>query len=77
MGDLDRAEEHYDLALSQVIYGNDSVGQAKEYGDIGNVFIVRKMFDKSIPCFTEVLGPSTDVATVTTSLDNRGCAYYE
>ena len=77
MGDLDRAEEHYDLALSQAIHGSDSVGQAREYGNIGNVLNVRKMLEKAISRFTEVLGPSTDEATVTTALDNRGCAYYE
>ena len=77
MGDLDKAEEHYDLALSQAIYGNDPAGQARVYGNIGNIFIVRKMFEKAIPHYSEVLRLSTDEATVTTALHNRGCAYYE
>ena len=77
MGDLDKAEEHYDLALSQAIYGNDPAGQARVYGNIGNIFIVRKMFEKAIPHYSEVLRLSSDEATVTTALHNRGCAYYE
>ncbi len=28
MGDLNKAEEHYDIALSQAIYGNDPAGQS-------------------------------------------------
>ena len=77
MGDLDKAEEHYDLALSQAIYGNDPAGQARVYGNIGNIFIIRKMFEKAIPHYSEVLRLSSDEATVTTALHNRGCAYYE
>ena len=77
MGDLDKAEEYYDLALSQAIYGNDPAGQARMYGNIGNIFIVRKMFEKAIPHYSEVLRLSTDESTVNTALHNRGCAYYE
>ena len=77
MGDLDKAEEHYDLALSQAIYGNDPAGQARVYGNIADNYIVRKMFEKAIPHYTEVLRLSTDEAAVTGALFNRGCAYYE
>ncbi len=77
MGDLDRAEKFYDLALSQSIYGNDLAGQARVYGNIGNIFIVRKNFEKAIPHYTEVLRLSKDSATIATAQHNRGCAYYE
>ena len=77
MGDLDKAEEHYDLALSQAIYGNDPAGQARVYGNIGNIFIVRKMFKKAILHYSKALRLSTDEFTISTALHNRGCAYYE
>ena len=77
MGDLDKAEEHYDLALSQAIYGNDPAGQSRVYGNIGNIYIVRKRFEKAIPHYTEVLRLSKDEATISTAHHNRGCALYE
>ena len=59
MGDLDKAEEHYDIALSQAIYGNDPAGQARVYGNIGSIFILRKMFEKAIPHCTIKYYPQT------------------
>ena len=77
MNDLDKAEEYYDLALSQAIYGNDIPGQARVYGNIGNVHMLRKNYEKAIPHYSEVLRLSSDPSTVSTARHNRGCAYYE
>ena len=77
MNDLDKAEEYYDLALSQAIYGNDSAGQARVYGNIGNVHMLRKNYERAIPHYGEVLQLSKDPSTVSTARHNRGCAYYE
>ena len=75
--DLDKAEEYYDLALSQAIFGNDKAGQARVYGNIGNVHMLRKNYERAIPHYGEVLQLSKDPATVSTARHNRGCAYYE
>ena len=77
MNDLDKAEEYYDLALSQAIYGNDIPGQARVYGNIGNVYMLRKNYERAIPHYSEVLRLSSDPSTVSTARHNRGCAYYE
>ena len=77
LGDLDEAEVQYDLALSQAIYGNDIPGQARVYGNIGNVFMLRKEYERAVPHYTEVLRLSRDRSTITTAHHNRGCAYYE
>ena len=77
MNDLDKAEEYYDLALSQAIYGNDIPGQARVYGNIGNVHMLRKDYEQAIPHYSEVLRLSSDPSTVSTARHNRGCAYYE
>ena len=77
MNDLDKAEEYYDLALSQAVYGNDIPGQARVYGNIGNVHMLRKNYERAIPHYGEVLNLSTDPSTVSTAQHNRGCAYYE
>ena len=77
LGDLDKAEEHYDLSLSQSIYGNDIPGQARVYGNIGNVLMIRKDYERAIPHYTEVLRLSKDSSTTSTARHNRGCAYYE
>ena len=45
MGDLDKAEEYYDLALSQAVYGDDKPGQARVYGNIGIVYMLRKNYE--------------------------------
>ena len=77
MNDLDKAEEYYDLALSQAIYGNDIPGQARVYGNIGNVYMLRKNYERAIPHYSEVLRLSSDDSTISTARHNRGCAYYE
>ena len=77
LGDLDKAEEQYDLSLSQAIYGNDIPGQARVYGNIGNVLMIRKDYERAIPHYTEVLRLSKDSSTISTARHNRGCAYYE
>ena len=77
MNDLDKAEEYYDLALSQAVYGNDIAGQARVYGNIGNVHMLRKNYERATPHYSEVLRLSSDPATISTARHNRGCAYYE
>ena len=77
LNELDKAEEKYDLALSQSIYGNDLPGQARVYGNIGNVLMLRKDYDRAVPHYTEVLCLSRDRSTVSTAFHNRGCSYYE
>ena len=77
MMDVEKAEEYYDLALSQAIYGNDKAGQARVYGNIGNVHMLRKNYKQAIPHYSEVIQLSKDPSTVSTARHNRGCAYYE
>ena len=77
LNELDKAEEKYDLALSQSIYGNDLPGKARVYGNIGNVLMLRKDYDRAVPHYTEVLRLSRDRSTVSTAFHNRGCSYYE
>ena len=77
LNELDQAEEYYDLALSQAIYGNDLPGQARAYGNIGNVLMLRKDYERAIPQYTEVLHLSRDRSTFFTALCSRGCSYYE
>ena len=77
INDYSEAEKHYDLALSQAIYGNDIPGQARVYGNIGNLQMLKKEFDRAVPHYTEVIRLSQDKSTVTTVHHNRGCAYYD
>ena len=77
LNELDKAEEFYDLALGQAIYGNDIPGQARVYGNIGNLLMLKKECDRAVPHYTEVLRLSQDRSTVSTAHHNRGCAYYE
>ena len=77
INDYSEAEKHYDLALSQAIYGNDIPGQARVYGNIGNLQMLKKEFDRAVPHYTEVMRLSQDKSTVTTAHHNRGCAYYD
>ena len=77
MNDLNKAEEYYDLALSQAIYGNDAGGQARVYGNFGNVLMLKKEHERAIVHYTEAYNLSSDRATKTTALHNRGCAFYE
>ena len=74
---LDEAESYYDEALSQAIYGNDLVGQARAYGNIGNLYMLQKNQEKAIPHYTEVLRLSKDRSTVYVAYHNRGCAFFD
>ena len=77
LNNLDKAEEFYNLALNQAVYGNDTPGQARAYGNLGNVLKISKMYEKSIPHYTKVLSLSKDRSTISTAHHNRGCTYYE
>ena len=77
LNELDKAQEYYDLSLSQAIYGADLGGQARVYGNIGNLFMLHKNYDGAIVHYTETLSISKDQSTRTTAHHNRGCAYYE
>ena len=77
LNELDKAEVYFDQALSQAIYANDHIGQARAYGNIGNVYMLLKDFLKAIPHYTEVLRLSRDRSTVYVAYHNRGCALFE
>ena len=77
IGNLEKAEEYYTQALNQAIYDDDSNGQARAFGNIGNVLTIKKQFKEAIHHYTNALQLSTDRATVTTAYHDRGCAYYE
>ena len=77
LNNLDKAMEYYDLALSQAITGDDKAGQARVHGNIANVYMLRKNYERAIPQYGEVLILHMDLATVSTAQHNRGCAYYE
>ena len=77
MGELDQAKEYYDLALSQAVYGNDLPGQARVYGNIGNLLMLQHRYTEAILHYSETLHISRDRATQTTAYHNRGCARYE
>ena len=77
LSEHDKAEEYYDLALAQAIYGNDVPGQARVYGNIGNLQMLKKHYDRAVPHYTEVMRLSQDKSTITTAHHNRGCAYYD
>ena len=65
------------MALSQAIYGRDLGGQARAYGNIGNLLMIQKKFEPAILHYTEALAISKDRATKATAYHNRGCASYE
>ena len=77
MSNLDKAKEHYKLALNQAIYGNDIAGQARAYGNLGNVLMIRKDYDPAIYHYSETLAYTKDRPTRSTAHHNRGCALYE
>ena len=77
LNELDKAQEYYDLALSQAIYGMDIGGQARVYGNCGNLLMIKKSYDQAIVHYGEALGIGTDRSTKSTAHHNRGCAYYE
>ena len=77
LSELDKAQEYYDLSLSQAIYGNDLSGQARVYGNIGNLLLLCKQFERAVPHYTEVLYLSRESSTTVTAYHNRACANYE
>ena len=77
LNELEQAQEYYDLALAQAIYGGDQAGQARVYGNIGNLQMLLKKYDGSIAHYTETLNTTKDKATKLTAHHNRGCASYE
>ena len=77
MSELEQAKEYYDLALSQAVYGNDLPGQARVYGNIGNLLMLQQRHTEAILHYSETLSISRDRATQTTAYHNRGCARYE
>ena len=77
VGDLDKAQECYDTALGHGVYGQDQAGQARAYGNIGNVYKLKKNPERAIPHYSEVLRLSRDRLTASVARHNRGCAYFE
>ena len=77
LNDIDTAEDYYDQALCQSIYGEDLVGQARAYGNIGNLCMVQKDPERAIPHYTEVLRLSKERSTSYVAYHNRGCGFYE
>ena len=77
LNELEKAHEYYDLALSQAIYGSDMGGQARVYGNFGNLLMIQKKLEPAIVHYSEALAISTDRSTRSTAHHNRGCAYYE
>ena len=76
---LDKAEEYYDQALCQAIYSNDVMGLSHAYGNLGNLYLLRKDQEKAIPHYTEVVLRLTKhkCAAHNMAYHNRGSAYYE
>lgn len=77
VGELEQAKDYYDMALSQAVYGNDLPGQARVYGNIGNLLMLQHRHTEAILHYSETLSISKDRATQTTAYHNRGCARYE
>ena len=77
LNELEQAQEYYDLSLAQAIYGGDRAGQARVYGNIGNLQMLQKKYDGSIAHYTETLNTTKDKSTKITAHHNRGCASYE
>ena len=83
MGEWDRAKEYYELALGQCIYGKDLAGQARAYGNMGNIAMLKKDYEKAVIYFTETLQiaevsqVSSDLAIQITAHHNRGCCLCE
>ena len=77
LNELDKAGEFYDQALSQAIYGNETQGKARVYGNIANLFLLKKQYMDAIPYYNESLNLSKDECTRTTARHNLGCTCYE
>ena len=76
-GELGKAQEWYGFACRHAICGNDIPGQARVYGNMGNVLRLQKWYSEAVLHYTEVLRLSKDRSTLSTAHHNRGCAYYE
>ena len=74
---LDKAEEYYNLALSQAIYSNDLPEQDRAHSNIANVLMLKKDYERAIRQYTEAVHLSRDRSTFFTALCSRGCSYYE
>ena len=77
IGNLEKAKEHYELALGHAIYGNDLQGQGRACGNIGNVYMLLKEPVKAIHYYTETLRLSTDRNAKITGYRDRGFARFD
>ena len=77
IGNLKKAKEYYELSLGHAIYGNDLEGQARAYGNIGNIYMLLKEPVQAIHYYTETLCLSIDRNTKITGHHNRGCARFD
>ena len=75
--DFKGAEENFNLALDQAIYGNDVAGQARARGNLGNLLMLSKKYDRAVEQYSEVFRLSKDRQVLSTANHNRGCAYLE
>ena len=46
--DFKGAEENFNLALDQAIYGNDVAGQARARGNLGNLLMLNKEYERAV-----------------------------
>ena len=72
--DFKGAEENFNLALNQAIYGNDVAGQARARGNLGNLLMLKKKYERAVEQYSEV---SKDRQVLSIANHNRGCAYLE
>ena len=77
VGDLDKAQESYDTALGHSVYGQDQAGQARAYGNIGNVYMLKKNIERAILHYSEMIRLSRDRLSTDIAHHKRGCAYFE
>ena len=75
--DFKRAEENFNLALDQAIYVNDVAGQARAQGNLGNLLMLSKEYERAVEQYSEVFRLSKDRQVLSTANHNRGCAYLE
>ena len=77
LDNLQLAKENFQLALNQAIYGNDTAGQARARGNLGNLLMLEKQYKEAIEHYSGVLNLSKERQVLSTVYHNRGCAYYE
>ena len=75
--DFKGAEENFNLALDQAVYGNDVAGQARARGNLGNLLMLNKKYERAVEQYSEVFRLSKDRQVLSTANHNRGCAYLE